>query len=143
MKSSYIFLLAFALLSCENKSKPQKPGFLLGTWKRINDKSGKQTYEVWKTNFTGLGYTMQEKDTIFKEVLSIVSIKDTLFYKVVGVNPKPTLFKFTSQTETSFVCENLQNEFPKKITYRLENDTLKARVSNPDFKIDFVFVRKG
>jgi len=51
----------------------------------------------------------------------------------------PPFFKFTSQTDTSFVCENPKNEFPKKITYYKENKLLKAQVSSEDFKINFVF----
>ncbi|MEE9407050.1 MAG: hypothetical protein V3V28_03130 [Polaribacter sp.] len=71
--------------------------------------------------------------------MKIITKNDTLFLKVSGVNENSTLFKFTQQTYSSFVCENLQNEFPKKITYWLENKLLKAAVSNDDFKIDFIF----
>lgn len=109
-----------------------------GKWIRLNDKPEKTTYEIWK-NTNGLGYTLQKKDTVFKEIMNIVRIKDTLFLKVEGVNENPTLFKFTKQTDTSFVCENLKNKFPKKIYYYLEKKQLKAEVSNDDFKIDFVF----
>lgn len=141
MKRFY-FLLAIALfLGCNKAVKVEKPSFLLGKWKRVNNKPNKVTYEFWKDDFTGIGFTLKDKDTTFKEILSIVSIQDTLFYKVVGVNPEPTLFKFTYQNATSFVCENPANEFPEKIEYKLENDTLKARVSNSNFGIDFVFVK--
>lgn len=73
--------------------------------------------------------------------MSIVSINDTLFLKAEGVNETPTLFKFTQQTDTSFICENPKNEFPKKILYYKDNNQLKAEVSSEDFKIDFVFER--
>lgn len=118
-----------------------KPSFLVGNWVRTNDKKGSITYENWNKNLKGLGYTIKEKDTTFKEILSIVSLKDTLFLKVEGVNEQATLFKFTQQTDTSFVCENPKNEFPKKITYYLENNQLKAIVAADDFKIDFIFNR--
>lgn len=142
MKPFYVLITIALLLSCNKKTPIETPTFLFGKWKRVNNKPDKITYEYWNEDFTGLGYTLKDKDTIFKEVLSVVSIRDTLFYKVVGVNPKPTLFKFKSQTSSSFVCENPDNEFPKKIKYTLKNDTLKARVSNPDFGIDFVFIRE-
>ena len=58
---------------------------------------------------------------------------------VEGVNPTPTLFKITSQTDTSFVAENPTHDFPTKIIYWLENKQLKAHVSNKEFGIDFVF----
>lgn len=125
------------LVSCQ-KENP-KPSFLVGNWIRTNNKKGTVTYERWQKDYAGLGYTLKENDTVFKEVLNIISLNDTLFLKVEGVNEVPTFFKFTSQTDTSFVCENLKNEFPKRIKYYLENDFLKAEVSNPDYKIDFVF----
>jgi hypothetical protein len=136
-----LFACCFLLLvSChQEKKEPQKPAFLVGDWVHVNDKEGSTNYETWHTNLKGLGYTIKEKDTIFKEIVSIVAIKDTLFLKVEGVNENPTLFKFTQQTATSFVCENQKNEFLKKIKYYLENDQLKAIVSNDDFKIDFIF----
>ena len=130
------------MISCQNEKKEtQKPSFLIGDWVRVNDKEGTITYEIWRFNLKGLGYTLKKKDTIFKETLSIVTIKDSLFLKVEGVNETPTLFKFTQQTDTSFVCKNNENEFPKKIKYYLEDNLLKAIVSADDFKIDFIFER--
>ena len=141
----FLFICSFLLIiSCKTeKEKEKKPSFLIGNWIRINDKVGSKTYENWNTNFTGLGYTLKGKDTTFKEIVSIVSVNDTLFLKVESVNETPTLFKFTQQTDTSFICENPKNEFPKKIKYYLENKQLKAVVSNDDFSIDFVFIRKN
>ena len=141
----FLFICSFLLIiSCKTeKEKEKKPSFLIGNWIRINDKVGSKTYENWNTNFTGLGYTLEEKDTTFKEIVSIVSVNDTLFLKVESVNETATLFKFTSQTDSSFTCENPKNEFPKKIKYYLENKQLKAVVSNDDFSIDFVFIRKN
>ena len=128
------------IVSCQKeKIEIQKPSFLIGDWIRVNDKKGAITYETWNVNLKGLGYTLKDKDTTFKETLSISTIKDTLFLTVESVNETPTLFKFTQQTGTSFVCENPKNEFPKKIRYWIENKQLKAEVSNSDFKIDFIF----
>jgi len=130
------------MISCQiEKKETKKPSFLIGHWVRLNDKEGAITYETWNLNLKGLGYTLKGKDTTFKETLSIVTIKDTLFLKVEDINETPTLFKFTKQTDTSFVCENKENEFPKKIKYYLEDNQLKAIVSSDDFKIDFIFER--
>ena len=140
---SIVFLICLILLSsCQKEIKFKKPDFLLGKWIRTNDKPGNTTYEIWQDNFTGLGITLKEKDTTFKETLSIVSINDTLTLKVEGVNSIPTLFKFTSQTDTSFVAENPTHDFPTKIKYWLENSELKARVSNKEFGINFVFKKQ-
>ncbi|WP_299669435.1 hypothetical protein [uncultured Polaribacter sp.] len=136
-----LFILTIVILfSCKTEDvKPQKPSFLIGNWIRLNNKEDTKTFENWNADFTGLGYTLKDKDTVFKEIMSIISINDTLNLKVEGVNETATLFKFTSQTDTSFVCKNPQNEFPKKISYYLKNEQLKAIVSSDDFSIDFVF----
>ncbi len=140
MKKLFILCAFLLIFSCNsNINKTQKPTFLIGEWKRLNDKPGSQTYEMWNTNLVGMGYTIKDKKRSFQEILSIISIKDTLYLEVKGVNEKPTLFKFTNQTDTSFVCENPENEFPKKIKYILDNKQLKASVSDDDFRIDFIF----
>lgn len=135
-----IFLLL--ILSCKPSTQVQKPEFLIGNWERLNDVDGKSTYEIWNKDFTGLGITIKNNDTVFKEILSIISINDTLTLKVEGVNNTPTLFKFTKLTETSFVAENPTHDFPTKIKYWIENTQLKAHVSNKEFGIDFVFEKK-
>lgn len=139
MRTLVFLICLIFLFSCNTETKPQKPDFLLGKWVRTNDKPGNTTYEIWNTNFTGLGITLKEKDTTFKEILSIISINDTLTLKVEGANETPTLFKFTSQTDTSFVAENPTHDFPTKINYWLENKQLKAHVSNKEFGIEFIF----
>jgi hypothetical protein len=139
MKKIIVLLTFIAFSSCKTENKFQKPNFLVGNWERINNESGKKTYETWKADYTGIGITVKNKDTVFKEVLSIVSINDTLTLIVEGVNKTPTLFKFTSQTDSSFVAENPAHDFPTKIAYWLENKKLKAHVSNSKFGIDFVF----
>jgi hypothetical protein len=142
MKKMLLFGCFILMLSCnKNSNKTQKPTFLIGEWKRLDDKPGNQTYEIWNTNLVGMGYTITGVKRSFQETLAIITIKDTLYLEVKGINEQPTLFKVTEQTDFSFVCENPQNEFPKKIKYYLENKQLKAIVSSDDFRIDFVFDR--
>ena len=142
----FFFSLSF-MLSCSTHMKQHQPTWLMGNWERINNKPLNKTYETWYLNsnnkLIGFGTTLKGKDTIFKENLSIISKNDTLFLQVIGVNENPTLFKFTQQTDSSFVCENHLNEFPKKIFYFTSNDRLNAVVSNDDFKIEFFFKRKN
>jgi len=141
-KIALLLIIALAF-SCKSKKQIQKPSFLLGSWECLNDKEGTETYEIWKTDYTGLGITLKDSDTVFKEILSIVSINDTLTLKVEGVNEIATLFKITSQTDTSFVAENPTHDFPTKIKYWLENKQLKAHVSNKGFGIDFIFEKRN
>lgn len=139
MRFLILFITGFLLCSCQNTTEIKKPTWLLGKWKRINNQPEKLTYEFWNDGFSGIGFTLKEKDTVFKEVLDIIQKNDSLYLKVTGVNEKPTLFAFTKQTDTSFTAENKKNEFPKTIQYWTENNQLKAKVANDEFSIDFVF----
>jgi hypothetical protein len=140
MRTLFLVCCIILLTSCQKvEQKPSKPAFLIGNWIRLNDTEGNETYENWKSDFTGMGFTINNEKTIFNEQMSILEINDTLHLKVFDVNETPTYFKFTQQTDTSFVCENPKNEFPQKIHYFLENKQLKAIISSDDFRIDFVF----
>lgn len=138
MKRILILLACVLLFSCGEQT-PEKPDFILGNWTRLNDAEGKTTYEIWNSDFTGIGFTMQNKDTVFKEILSIVELDGKLVYKVEGVNEEHTLFTFTQQSKNSFVCENPDNEFPKVIEYVLEDDQLNAVISAGKDSIEFIF----
>ncbi|WP_133534604.1 DUF6265 family protein [Tenacibaculum caenipelagi] len=139
MRFLLLFITGFLLFSCQNTTEFKKPTWLFGKWKRINNQPDKFTYEFWNDDFSGIGFTLKEKDTVFKEVLHIITKNDSLFLQVTGVNENPTLFAFIQQTDTSFTAENKQNEFPKTIHYWKENNQLKAKVANDEFSIDFVF----
>ena len=144
MRLLLLSICFLCIVSCDNNTeKTKNPAFLIGNWKRLNDKPGSQTFENWNSDFKGLSYTIKDGKTTFSKQLSIIKINDTLHLQVVGVNENPTLFKFTKQTDTSFVCENPQNEFPKKITYLVDNNQLKAIVQNDDFRIDFIFEKEN
>lgn len=136
----------FILNSCSTKKELLEPIWLVGNWERINSEHPYKTYETWflnnEKNLIGLGLTMKEKDTVFKEELSIISVNDSLYLQVIGVNENPTLFKFTQQTDSSFICENKLNDFPSKINYFLKNKKLNAIISNKETKIEFVFERQ-
>ena len=152
MKRLLIIFLLIGLISCNqsNSNSPPKESkvnpnldWLLGNWERMNDKEGKQTFERWKKNsneeYIGLGFTLQERDTVFKENMRLRPINGGWNLEVIGVNEQPTYFKFTNQTKNSFVCENPNNEFPKKIEYQFSDNKLKAKVSTDEMAIDFNF----
>lgn len=137
----YLFCLSF-LFSCDIIDKnSKKPNFLIGNWIQVNRMDSLVTYETWRKDFSGTGLTLNKNDTTFFEKMNIVEKNDTLFLKVTGVNETPTFFKFTNQTDSSFVAENPKNEFPTKIKYYYEYNYLKADVSNDSFSMFFVFER--
>ena len=143
MRNLVLLFSLVLITSCNKVKKPQQPTWLIGKWERINEKPNKRTFDFWNKDLTGKGFTLRENDTVFKESMSIITINNTLHLKVKGVNETPTLFKFTQQTDTSFVAENPTHDFPTKIKYWIENKQLKAHVSNKEFGIDFLFKKKN
>ena len=74
--------------------------------------------------------TMKGKDTVFVEKLRIIAREGDLFYVAdVPENQKPVYFKLTEVTDRSFVCENPDHDFPKKIAYLFDGKSLKAAIS--------------
>lgn len=128
------------LASCA-KEEVNNFDFLIGDWVRLNDKANQKTFESWNSDYTGIGYTLKGKDTIFKEILSIIKKNDTMYLQVEGVNEKPTLFEVVSQTKTSFAAENPLNKFPQIIEYYFKSDTLKAIISSDGYSSNFKFVK--
>ena len=107
-----LFILFF---SCYYVVKnAQKPNFLIGDWIRTNNKKGSVTYEFWKKDLTGLGFTLKSKDTTFKEVLSIVEVNDTLFLKVEGVNENPPFLNSRLKQILLLSVKTLKMSFQKK-----------------------------
>lgn len=150
MKNTYLYIILFVmLLSCTQKKttvlEKGELDFLIGDWERTNEKEGKQTFEHWKKitqyEYEGLGYTLQKKDTVFKEELRLFK-KDSLWnLEVTGVNESPTVFTLTDKNSHSFTAENPTHDFPKKIQYSYFDDVLSASVSGDDFEISFIFWR--
>jgi len=141
-----MLILCSAIGYCQNKTTTHLNDFkwLIGSWKQINMKPGQSGIETWQVAstsvFTGKGITTQGRDTVFVEKLSLV-VKDTAIYYVADVtgNPKPTWFKLTSSTPGSFVCENPEHDFPKKITYNLIGGQIKASISGNDKIVNYTF----
>ncbi len=145
MNRFYFLLIIIVLGSC---NKPQETQFdwLVGNWERTNESEGNKTYEYWtkksSTEYIGLGCTLKNKDTIFKESIRLIKEKEQWVFKVIGVNETPTLFPISSLTGKSFTCENPENEFPKRIIYSIEDGNLKAVISANKTHIPFLFKKK-
>jgi hypothetical protein len=138
---TFIFFAA----SCDNNSNPDFKDFqfLLGDWKRVNDQEGFNTFESWRIsesgNYEGFGYTLQHQDTVFSEYMHIQWI-DSAFYLVVeGVNEKPTHFYINEKSDGYLSCINEKNDFPKKISYRLQQEELVAIISDDNNEVIFTF----
>jgi len=108
--------------------------WLIGKWERTDVKAGQTSYENWTRNtpdeFVGIGITLQGIDTVFVENLKFVVDQDTVYYVAeVSHNPAPVYFRLTKFSQSGFVSENPNHDFPKKIEYRLDNNSLVAIIS--------------
>ncbi len=147
--STIILIIVLMQLACtENKKTTDKINYnsldwIIGNWVRTNDEPGKTTFENWLkiTNFeyVGEGFTLADKDTVFKEILKIRYIDDKWQLEVRGVNEKATIFKFINQSDNSFTSENQYNEFPKIIEYSFAKNILTAKISDDTNEIVFFF----
>lgn len=144
---TFIFLFACAGKR-ETKHEISQVDWLVGYWQRTNTRAGVSAHERWEKNsdsaLTGWGIAMRDGDTTFIEKLRIVIKDDTLHYVAdVEENPEPVYFKFTLITPDGFVCENPAHDFPKKIEYQLNNDTLTAITSGDGREFAFTFIKSS
>jgi hypothetical protein len=142
-------LLQSAAYSQKNASAQfKKLHWLAGRWESTNNKPGQSGSETWSAasagKMLGLGATLKGKDTVFVERSTLEIKGDDIFYiaQVTG-NAKPIPFKLTSITDDSFVCENPEHDFPKKITYKLNGNRIYATISGDGKSIPYNFVKAG
>ena len=146
-----LFFTLFIISSCQSKkvlisSPTDNIDWIVGNWKRVNDQPNKSTFEKWQKlssgQYLGIGYTMENKDTVFREDLALIKINGVWNLKVSGVHDHSVLFPFTKQSKSEFLCENPENDFPKMIYYRRENDRLQATISAGNDKVEFIFMKE-
>lgn len=152
----FLLIAAFIILpslaqsqeKTSTKADFSKLEWLLSTWERTNVRPGSTAFEQWKKvdahTFSGMGWSMKGSDTTFVEKLRIEVREDKVYYVAdVKENATPTYFLMTEITETGFVSENPDHDFPKMISYSLEDDLITAIISDGgDKKVGFVFKRK-
>ena len=132
-----ILLAGIFYIACNPAdSKLEKLEWILGNWET---QSGIGTfYEKWipvnDTLFEGSGLYIIEGDTSFTEKLSITYNNDEINYIAIPSGQAETAFKLVQSEPKKAVFENLQHDFPTRITYvRTYKDSLTARVEG---KID-------
>ncbi|HRE37928.1 MAG TPA: DUF6265 family protein [Chitinophagaceae bacterium] len=162
MKYGFVlFIAAVLIVACNNNNKKrddfqsrqnvtifswlngqwamtEKEGTITEEWKPVND----SLMEGKSDLVTGDSVIPFETIRIFRE--------DTEFYyeaKAAGQNKEqPVVFKVTSFSDTGFVAENPQHDFPKRISYTLINkDSIHAFVDGgaamPNKKSDYYYSR--
>ncbi len=155
LKLSIVSLTVFMVLSCTSTStkkkdspneNPENFDWLLGKWKRLNEEMDKETFENWHkislTEYSGIGFTMQNGDTIKQERIRIIKQNETwnLVVKIPD-EPESIVFPITELKIDNFTCTNDSLDFPKKIKYWKEGSNINALVAGDSLRIDFEFER--
>jgi len=101
------------------------PDFLQGTWKM----EGKGVYERWdKLNdysMKGVSYVIENSEVTVFEYLDLFYDKGKVNYTatVVGENEGKGIIFTMTRSDSIFIFENLQHDFPKIITYQKVSDS--------------------
>lgn len=125
---------------------------LQGRWESLNQNTTQ--IEEWgmesNGDLRGRGFVLEGKDTTFIEFLSIKLIGDTLTYcaQVSDQNDGETIeFKMRSQTKNLIEFANPSHDFPKRIVYEIEADSvLHTFIEGPrdgrTIRINFDYIRR-
>jgi hypothetical protein len=118
--------------------------WLLGSWIRTNEQADRKMFEIWEkksnTEYFGIGFTMQNGDTVKQEAMKLTQENSTwnLLVKV----PDETewiSFNVTKFGKEFFTCENKELDFPQMIKYWKNKDKINALVAGREISISFEF----
>ena len=148
LKFTAIILIAFVFTMCNSKQNESTENFdwLLGKWQRINEEQSKTTFENWEKNnnseYNGIGFTIQNNDTISQETMKIVETNGKWNLLVKTLEEKEFVrFEMSEIQEDKFECKNDTLDFPKLIKYWKNGDKINALVSGDSLKLSFEFKR--
>ncbi len=136
----FIVWACFLFASLPLLGQKSEFGWLLGTWQE--DK--KMSFEVWIDEgrfLSGSAYFMDHsgKKTITEEIKLIRKGKDFYYVPDVAGPQGPIEFKITSFDNNSFIAENPDHDFPKKIAYKKMDERLEAIISGGRNEISYTY----
>ena len=128
------------------------PGLILpGAWV-MNTPRG-QILEKWESTsqdvLTGRSYRIRNQDTTLMETVRLIRENQEVFYipTVEGQNEgKPVRFRMTSSHNNTFVFENPDHDYPKRVVYDFKNREvihawIDAGESQKEMRSDYFFHR--
>ena len=119
-----------------------------GTWKMISDKI--QYYEEWRlindSELIGIGFSVEQGDTVLSEELYVKKFADTWAYVALPVNQTITLFALSEYSDSTFIFENEEHDYPQKIIYEFTADgklnaATEGIIEGELMRRDFSFIR--
>ncbi|MBA3681770.1 MAG: hypothetical protein H0W73_11505 [Bacteroidetes bacterium] len=130
----------------------EKLSWLSGEWVRnsLTDFSSEKWEKKNDSTLYGVGLTMEGKDTVAFESMTIEQKNNTLYYIPVVKDQnagQAVEFALTSSNKNEWIFENPKHDFPTKIIYKkINNDSLYAEISavreGKEVKVPFPFARK-
>lgn len=149
-----LVIFCISINSCQKDYSTKEVDWLLGTWenqtedgtftetwiKTKNETKEELTYDRLEAKST----LIKNSDTLFYEEVILFKM-DKWIYSVMASaqnEGKATLFTATLIGKNELVFENIEHDFPKKITYKLVNkDSLFAEISGDGNRQGFPFKR--
>jgi uncharacterized protein YciI len=121
----YILTLLILLTVKLTFAQSSYPDFLIGTWKMENQ----EIYEHWdklnENTLKGFSYKLKDGQMIISEYLDITKVNKEVIYTATVIQQnqgKGVSFKLI-KADSTFVFENPDHDFPKKIVYQKLNET--------------------
>ncbi len=139
MKFYFTITASFFLLSAAAQKAIVIPiEKLTGKWLSEKNADGTVMGEVWQkknsNSMIGKSFMIKNGDTTILETVDLVKDGNNIFYTPVAYgqnDDRPVQFKLTSITETAYIFENPQHDFPKRIVYDFTtSETLHAYIDD-------------
>lgn len=132
---SIIGLIIFGSWTGQTQHTLLPAEWLIGTWENKTAKGS--TYETWTKSaqgeLLGKSYMLNVADTVVFETIRLVAENGKLLYIPTVKNQNnalPVRFFSVKITPSTLVFENVNHDFPQKITYnKITPDSLVAEIS--------------
>ncbi len=132
MKTLISIVCIALLVSCSSDDPYKKLSRLSGLWETHNGES--ILYEEWSKQddnvMRGKSYIMNGPDTMIFERMELKKQGDQIFYipTVKENNNVPVSFRLI-YSDTSFIFENKQHDFPQRVIYKfIGKDSIAAKI---------------
>ena len=121
---------------------------MAGCWER--DSKGSLISEMWMkpagSSIFGMGRTVKGGKTVDFEMMRIEQRADGIYFVArPKANAEETPFKLKSSSAGDFVFENLQHDFPQRVIYKANGNSLTGRIegtqNGKSMGIDFPMTR--
>ena len=146
MRNPCIICIIFLTTFCKPVVKlpvEEDFGWLEGNWVSDDGNLGEQwTYISADDRLEGLGWMIQNGDTIQTEIMQIVNRREKLFFMADTGNGSPVYFEITEKGPGYFMASNPFHDFPTKIEYRRTGERLSAVAANDERTVNFNLRRK-